>query len=328
MKKIATIVFFLIASNGFASVLRVNNTLGASTPNIYTTIQAAHNAASTGDTLLVEPSVMGYGNLVATKKLVVFGNGYYLGPASSNFNPGLQLSNNTSTLGSVKFDVGSEGSTMMGISMGVDLCTIATNNITFSRNNVQFVNLTLTASNCIISQNILFQLNFAGTNNNNMVRNNFIANKLTIDANDLNNVVENNIFQGANTYNVQNAIVRNNIDLGVNSLVLTNSTVDNNASTNGLFGAANGNITAAGSAMVEDIANSSALFSEDSRWKLKATSPAKATGFNGDDMGIFGGLTPYILSGIPPIPTIYKFIAPTSVAGSSMSIIISTRNNQ
>jgi hypothetical protein len=33
-------------------------------------------------------------------------------------------------------------------------------------------------------------------------------------------------------------------------------------------------------------------------------------GFGGVDVGIFGGPEPYVLSGIPPIPTIYFLTAP------------------
>jgi len=72
----------------------------------------------------------------------------------------------------------------------------------------------------------------------------------------------------------------------------------------------------------------------DTRLKLKAGSPASGTGLSvgtviNPDCGAFGGTDPYIPSGIPAIPTIYTFTAPTSIPSGSptMNITFSTRNN-
>lgn len=50
--------------------------------------------------------------------------------------------------------------------------------------------------------------------------------------------------------------------------------------------------------------------STDGKWQLSASSIFKGVGFGGADCGIFGGAEPYVLSGIPPIPTIYSLTAP------------------
>jgi hypothetical protein len=47
--------------------------------------------------------------------------------------------------------------------------------------------------------------------------------------------------------------------------------------------------------------------SSDGRYALKANSPAKGAGMGGADMGAFGGTHPYVLSGLPNIPAIYKY---------------------
>ena len=39
--------------------------------------------------------------------------------------------------------------------------------------------------------------------------------------------------------------------------------------------------------------------SDDAKWKLKAGSPAIGAGVSGVDCGVFGGVTPYVLSGVP-----------------------------
>jgi hypothetical protein len=50
--------------------------------------------------------------------------------------------------------------------------------------------------------------------------------------------------------------------------------------------------------------------STDGQWQLKANSPALGAGENGVDCGMFGGSTPYILSGMPNIPAIYYLNTP------------------
>lgn len=48
----------------------------------------------------------------------------------------------------------------------------------------------------------------------------------------------------------------------------------------------------------------------DRGYRLKPGSPAIGAGFNGVDMGAFGGTTPYILSGMPSRPRITRLIVP------------------
>jgi hypothetical protein len=50
-------------------------------------------------------------------------------------------------------------------------------------------------------------------------------------------------------------------------------------------------------------------------WQLKAGSPALASGLGGVDMGIFGGSAPYVLGGVPGIPRMTRFNAPTTATG-------------
>ncbi|MCB9165637.1 MAG: hypothetical protein H6592_14580 [Flavobacteriales bacterium] len=49
---------------------------------------------------------------------------------------------------------------------------------------------------------------------------------------------------------------------------------------------------------------------------------------DGGERGIFGGSDPYVLSGIPPVPTIYHLLVPTNAqAGTPLLVEISTRSN-
>ena len=52
----------------------------------------------------------------------------------------------------------------------------------------------------------------------------------------------------------------------------------------------------------------------DGIWQIDPAGPAAGTGTFGIDIGMFGGITPYILSGIPEIPTIYQFYGPSNAS--------------
>jgi hypothetical protein len=76
------------------------------------------------------------------------------------------------------------------------------------------------------------------------------------------------------------------------------------------FGNTNGNQQNVDMATV--FVGSGAGISTDGAWKLKAGSPAIGAGYGSTpgtpiDCGIYGGGFPYVLSGIPPIPSIYFF---------------------
>ena len=69
-------------------------------------------------------------------------------------------------------------------------------------------------------------------------------------------------------------------------------------------------------------------YSNDGRWMLAASSPAKGTGVGGTDCGIYGGVNPYRLSGIPPIPSFYKLTATsTTTSTNPYTITFSVRSN-
>lgn len=55
--------------------------------------------------------------------------------------------------------------------------------------------------------------------------------------------------------------------------------------------------------------------STDERWQLGLTAenPARGTGQFGEDLGAFGGQTPYVISGIPPVPHFEIFEAQSTV---------------
>ncbi|MFC2138715.1 hypothetical protein ACFLTE_11120, partial [Bacteroidota bacterium] len=69
--------------------------------------------------------------------------------------------------------------------------------------------------------------------------------------------------------------------------------------------------------------------STDAQWQLKAGSPALGYGTDDADCGMFGGIDPYVLSGIPPIPAIYYYSAPSSAStATGLPITIRIKSNK
>ncbi|WP_315817686.1 hypothetical protein [Paraflavitalea speifideaquila] len=148
-----------------------------------------------------------------------------------------------------------------------------------------------------------------------------------------NNIVRNNTFIGigcfvtlVNTYYVNNIVATLS-----GSQSLTNCTIKNNVfeTAQALPQTATGNKT---SQNMADVFVGTGSY--DGKLQLKAGSPASGVGLSvgavqNPDCGAFGGTDPYRLSGIPGIPTIYTFTAPTSIPSGTptMNITFSTRNN-
>ncbi len=66
----------------------------------------------------------------------------------------------------------------------------------------------------------------------------------------------------------------------------------------------------------------------DARNQLATNSPAKGVGENGTDCGAFGGDEPYVLSGIPLVPTIYELKVPQTVSqGGTLNVQIKAKTN-
>lgn len=75
-KKILTLVALCAVITANATILRVSNVNGSTAP--YQTIQAAHDAANVGDTIMVDGSNNSYGETEIGKTLVLIGPGYWV----------------------------------------------------------------------------------------------------------------------------------------------------------------------------------------------------------------------------------------------------------
>lgn len=324
MKKNMFIIALFLISVSFvnATVWRLNNAPG--TDADFTTLQAAHDSplVLNGDTLHLEASSGTYGNLISTKKLIIIGNGYFTAE-----NLGNQATVTSSRLTDITFNNGSQGSKITGCQ--IRHVVLNTSEITIERNYLlsnEYASYVIlfnsnSISNVIIKSNFIVNNNsyYSGwqrpaycihaTNdgiNNIVIKNNYMyvmvhdgyKAALNLGAG-FSGTVENNIIHGITIIN--NTTFINNI-LRNGSFSHSNTSVINNIGNSTQFGSNNGNQS---NVNMNDVFISTG--STDGQWQLKEGSPAIGAGLGGVDCGMFGGANPYILSGIPAIPAIYKF---------------------
>ncbi len=80
----------------------------------YKTLQGAHDSVAAGSILYLLPSSFSYGDAVFTKKLTVYGTGYFLG---QNLEPNTQASSAPVYVNSITFKTGSDNSFVEGLQM-------------------------------------------------------------------------------------------------------------------------------------------------------------------------------------------------------------------
>jgi hypothetical protein len=324
------------------TIRRVNNTgTNVVGVNVYTTLQAAHDAASSGDIIYLEPSNISYGSLTCVRPLTIIGNGYFL-----QQNTGLQLDTREAQTDGITFASGSAGSRITGCDINSTLY-IGASNVTVERNNISssiYLGYTAsvgyaTVSGIIFRQNYVTSTLYIYPTSNTTVSNVNITNNIFATGsisnsgsfNRMSNILISNNVVGSLTspasqyvIEVDNAVVKNNIlvytGTGV-SFTPRNNAYSYNIAGNAAFGTANGN---------QQNLNPANLFvggtaSTDGAYQLRTASPAIGTGESGTDVGAFGGVLPYRLSGIPNVPTIYQYSQ--SVSGNTLNATISTRSN-
>jgi hypothetical protein len=312
MKKgflVFTIIFALGVIQSQATVWRVNN--NAAINANFISFTAAQNAAAPNDTLYFEGSSVSYGNIVLTKPLTIIGPGYF-----TCDNPQTQANKPTANFGTISFNTGSVGSTISGLYI--------TNTVTINVSSINIVRCYLSAiclnSNSAAISNILingcFIYNDIYSSGAKLISNVIITNNLiegyyesiNLDQN-TSGVISNCILK--EDLIVWNFICSNNI-LTCCGVGQNNNVFFNNIGSGNQFPAGNGNQQ---NINMTDVFVGATGNSPDGQYQLKPGSPAIGAGNDGTDCGIFGGVTPYVLSGLPAIPAIYEIDMPS--AGTS-----------
>jgi hypothetical protein len=334
-------LLLLCGPHASAKIWRVNNNAGVNAN--FTDFPAAVTGASAGDTIYLESSATAYTGVTnLSKKLTIIGTGYYL--SGTHLNPNTQANTNPSTLSSLYCVAGSAGTVIEGLTF-TSVIVLGDNNITVERNYlapgvILYICYAANSNNDTIRQNVLYTINAysAGfTATNTMIYNNIIVSGIdfTTSINNINGYIINNDMgsttYGGASFTVANFTLQNNIlyaptfGTTVNSNVYFNNIISTSSATTGIP-TGNANVFSVTDFTTVYVGWGAAAsgFSPDGAYALVAgTSPALGAGaLNGTtvDCGAFGGPAPYVLSGMPGIPSIYALTAPSQVNSGTASI--------
>jgi hypothetical protein len=238
MKKICCMLLLLFCQHSdlLAKIRRVGFFAQPLANTDYTNITAAVNASANTDTILVFPNVDM--NITLTKRLTIFGPGYFLDAAATpRGNSNQQSFPGIATISQMIFNAGSQNSVVMGFNGGIFY--INTDSITIQRNRdivvyVSSASPALNTSNLRLLQNYrLTVANFysnASTVSNMLIANNLInAFSLSLN-NTYSGLLTNNVWaydntQNANSLNGGSSTMSTNgsIELGAGAFVVQNN---------------------------------------------------------------------------------------------------------
>lgn len=353
MKTINYIFLFLSLSffTQAQTIRRVNSTPGITGVNIYTTVQAAHDASVAGDIIYIEPfntDNTNYGTLTINRRITVIGTGY-----NPTLVTGSSFDKRTVSLNSITLNQGSAGSRITGLT--ISNISLYDANCIFDRNNISNIYLsyqtiegvTTIANNTTIRNNIILgDINGTGnqsgtggiTTNNSSITNNIIRGTVNylVSA-----TINRNTFYNTNAYvfrDVDASTVTANIfdARDANSFFTTEgtncqgTTLSNNLCTRHAgLPANNGNVNSISSSTVFIVTNpwTASPFLE-SNLELSPTSPALTVGPSSTPIGAFSGTTPFVPSGLTNIPFITDFsINGIGNVNSPLIINVKARSN-
>jgi hypothetical protein len=307
----------LTASQLNAKVFRVNNTLPADVAHgLYASVKAAHDDSNVmaGDTLMIEGTITTHPDIELTKPLVLVGPGYLL-----TSNPGTQANASQAIMSQITLKPGAAGTVLIGLTFSANVSSdapyINCNNVIVMRcylpntlymtgdlQNIQII------QNYFLTATVSYQ-NSADRFSNVSLKNNIISGGINISSTASNprvfSTIEHNVFLGSLSLTAEtfthNIVSFNGTSIAVNSANIQYNLYRNEANVppgtgNQTYDADNLFVGTAGNSV-------------DGQYKIKQDSPYKNAGMNGREPGIFGGSAPYVLSGIPPFPTIYSIEA-------------------
>jgi hypothetical protein len=330
MKKnicLSVAMLLLVIHTCFAKIWRVNNNTGVTAD--FTTLQA-------GDTIHLEPSINGYGNLTMSKRLVIISTGQFIAD-----NPGIQFDTKAAFAGTINIsNTDANNSVLMirfsgnininsGVS-GVALISCASTTANGNTGCVAGQAILSNAKNITIRGSWFSNIQFDNNSNNIVIVNNIIGNAIRNDVTS-DGIISNNVIHavaggacGSNDGTINNCVVGNNIFNSQQNASFFNCTVSNNIAPSANLPAGNGNQVNVDMSTV--FVNAAGGF-VDNAYQLKPGSPAIGAGGGGIDCGAFGGGSPYKLAATPPIPSIYKMSIPATPSGNSMTLTFSTKSN-
>jgi hypothetical protein len=308
-----SIIAFSLISN--ATVHTVSNDVNS--PGQFTSAQAAHDAANSGDTLYIHATATSYGELNVKKPLVIIGEGSLPNKAIqynsyfSNINMTFSDSPISSANGTKIFGLKIDFLTFLDECNGCNYIS----NFEIARNLIQYLNAAWRVNNALIYQNVIN--NFSGQYFSLVFTNNIVQSIGLDNNNGSNNLISNNIIE--NGISSRGAIVSNNIfykstaggvidnDNNNKDLTWTNNLFYagvNFAISDIVFGTntGTGNIINVNPSFILGVLPTTLIGYNYStpangpfaNYHLQATSPGINYGTDGSDIGIYGGAHPWI----------------------------------
>lgn len=296
----------------------------------YTSIQAAINAATSGDIIQVFSGDYNEGTIRIDKPIYLQGVGYFIDHNYNNYNISSGNSYISSTL---QLEDGAANS----IIEGMDIRSL---NI-FGVDNIQILRSRIQRGDFRATQSTFSGCQMSGYYHSGVARQYLVNNNVNIVFNnclfsDSYSAGTRNFIFGPASGMTSNGVIdfnrcifRNSLHLNLSALLVTVKNSIFLTSKGGIFAT-----NASGSIIINSLFESSSssdasiqnnifsitptnefsgypnsIPSFDAQYQLKETSQAKGYATDGGDCGIFGGDDPYILSGIPSIPFIYDFDA-------------------
>jgi hypothetical protein len=326
MRFLASCLLFLLCLTWghalLATTFRINNQTG--TPDgsngIYEQPQAAHDDAFTGDTLLFDGSPDRYNSLTVTKRLVIMGPGYFQdeNPNTNVFSAQIGLI----SLNGINSASGAAGSIVQGMDLGdapSGVIFVNVNDVLIRKNRLKEVDISVnvnpsfTATGVVVSQNF-----FVGQTNSHIdgggsfvgiqgaiIRNNIFEGEVEVPEFSQMHFF-NNLFLNQQ-FDIQNLLgtVRNNVFFSTNATYsLSADSITHNLSMGPGLPAGNSNLRNANPGQVFVL--NAGVNGSDGQYRLSANSIARGAGFNGADIGPFGGVSPYVRYGYGEMPVIWQ----------------------
>ncbi len=306
-----------------AKTLTVDNKVGSVA--MFTSVQAAHDAASSGDTILIAGSPTSYGNVTLTKRLDVVGPGYFL---DENAIPGITKDSaviNALYLNLIQLS-SPENSSVTGISfINAPSASAGVNDILFDK---CFISSPGGSSDFLGRVSIkrsyvtaVFALKGPGSS----IQNSVIINWMVLG----NGTTASNCVIGyaPGMYSEAGSSISSSIFITPSTLsaasfaVKVKGSVTHSLAVGGVGIGGNPTFLPSGNGNIPNIAFIVQAFvsghANDKAYVLAPGSPAIGSGLNGVDMGIFGGTLPYVISGVPSIPRITRFQVPATATSAS-----------
>lgn len=295
------------------NIITVDNNPGAVA--MFDNFADAYEAASDGDTILLAGSSNNYGDHTLYKRLKIVGPGYFL---SENGIPGLSTGVATISL-TLKNDplIGSSSGTVLrglefsNLDVEGDLSGILVQKCRAASRLTWGISSPTIFERCFVVYDGSGLISFSSGSSGSLVSNSILF-SLTFRTTGIN--VDRCVIQGNFNGNPSTSISNSIFALPTASRFTRNGTSVSHCMAIGFDYLPEGGGNINGQLISNVFVNTG---SEDAKWKLKAGSTAAGAGTDGSDMGAFGGPNPYVLSGVPGIPRLTRFVVPATATSTS-----------